>query len=386
MWSSISIQIRVHDGPTRKRLSREKAEVEDSRLEPDRPGRSIVRADWKRINHQKVGEQMKRSTLVLWIGSFLLLLGYVVPAQEAPIRVGIIGLDTSHVTAFTALLNDPTHPNHVPGARVVAAYQGGSPDVESSASRLDRFTKELQTKWNVELVETIEELCLKVDAVLLESVDGRPHLSQVRPVLAAGKRVFIDKPLAASYRDAAEIARLSKETGTPFFSTSSLRYVEDLQKLRRTERLGNLLGAVTFSPAPTEPHHPDLFWYGIHGVEMLFTLMGTGCETVTRVYTEGSDVVVGRWKDGRTATFRGIREGKADYGAVAFGSQAVIASPIPMKVDYRGLVVEIVQFFQTGIPPIPVDEMLEVMAFMEAADLSKARGGQAVALREVTQR
>lgn len=313
-----------------------------------------------------------------------LTLGLAIGGQaQTPIRVGIIGLDTSHVTAFTALLNDPSNPNHVPGARVVAAYRGGSPDVESSATRIDRFTSELQTKWNVELVGSIEELCKKVDAVLLESVDGRPHLAQVRPVLAAGKRVFIDKPLAGSYQDAREIVRLSKESGTPFFSTSSLRFVNELQELKSSEKLGTMLGAITFSPSPTEAHHPDLFWYGIHGVEMLFTLMGTGCESVTRVHTAGSDVVVGRWKDGRTGTFRGIREGKADYGAIAFGSKAVIPSSIPMKVDYRGLVVEIIRFFQTGVPPVSPEETLEMMAFMEAADLSKARLGQTVKLSEL---
>jgi predicted dehydrogenase len=304
-------------------------------------------------------------------------------AQQAPLRVGIIGLDTSHVTAFTALLNDPSNPNHVPGARVVAAFKGGSPDVESSATRIDRFTNELQTKWNVELVGSIEELCQKVDAVLLESVDGRPHLAQVRPVFAARKPVFIDKPLAAGYRDAREIARLAKESGTPFFSTSSLRFVAELQAMKGSEKLGQLLGAFTFSPSPTEPHHPDLFWYGIHGVEMLFTLMGPGCESVTRVHTPGADVVVGRWKDGRTGTFRGIRDGKADYGAIAFGSKAVVASNVPMKVDYRGLVVEIVKFFQTGVPPVTPEETLEMMAFMEAADLSKARSGQTVKLSEL---
>ena len=313
----------------------------------------------------------------------VLLAAPVVRAQEPVIRVGIIGLDTSHVTAFTALLNDPANPNHVPGARVVAAYKGGSPDVESSASRLERFTNELKTKWNVEIVDSIEELCRKVDAVLLESVDGRPHLAQVRPVFAAKKRVFIDKPLTASYRDAREIVRLSKESGTPFFSTSSLRFVAEVQQLKTNEKLGRMLGAFTFSPSPTEPHHPDLFWYGIHGVEMLFTLMGTGCESVTRVHTAGADVVVGQWKDGRTGTFRGIRDGKQDYGAIAFGSQAVLPTNVPMKVDYRGLVVEIVKFFQTGVPPVSPEETLEVMAFMEAADLSKAQSGRPVKLNEV---
>src|SRR5262244_3303958 len=298
-------------------------------------------------------------------------------------KIGIIGCDTSHVTAFTKLLNDKADPNQVPGARVVAAFKGGSPDVESSRTRIDRFTAELKDKWGVELVGSIEELCKKVDAVLLESVDGRPHLNQVRPVFAARKRVFIDKPLAASYADAREIVRLSRESGVPFFSSSSLRFASELQAMKQNEKLGKLIGAFTYGPAPTEPHHPDLFWYGIHAVEMLYTLMGPGCESVTRVHAYGADVVVGKWKDGRVGTMRGVRDGKQDYGAVAFGAKANLATPTSMKSDYRNLLVEVVKFFQTGAPPVPPEETLEMMAFMEAADLSKARGGGAVILKEV---
>jgi len=305
-------------------------------------------------------------------------------AQTQEIKVGMIGLDTSHVTAFTKLLNDKSDPNHVPGARVVAAFKGGSPDVESSRTRIDRFTAELKDKWGVEIVDSIEELCKKVDAVLLESVDGRPHLNQVRPVIAAKKRVFIDKPFTTSYADAREIVRLSRESGTPFFSSSSLRFASDLQAMKRDEKLGALLGAFTYGPAPTEPHHPDLFWYGIHTVEMLYTLMGTGCESVTRLRTDGADVVAGKWKDGRTGTMRGGRTGRQDYGAVVFGEKAVLSTVPPMESDYRSLLVEVIKFFQTGTPPVSPEETLEIMAFMEAADLSKARGGAPVALTEIT--
>ncbi|MGH9850776.1 MAG: Gfo/Idh/MocA family protein [Blastocatellia bacterium] len=330
-----------------------------------------------------------RTTLLVAISialAWIVLPSWQATAQPKEIKLGMIGLDTSHVTAFTKLLNDKNDPNHIPGARVVAAFKGGSPDVESSYTRVDRFTAELKDKWGVEIVGSIEELCKKVDAVLLESVDGRPHLNQVRPVFAAKKRVFIDKPFAASYADAREIVRLSRESGTPFFSSSSLRFANDLQAMKRDEKLGGVLGAFTYGPAPTEPHHPDLFWYGIHAVEMLYTLMGPGCESVTRVRTDGADVVVGRWKDGRIGTMRGIRDGKQDYGAVAFGAKANLATPTPMKSDYRNLLVEIVKFFQIGVPPIPPEETLEMMAFMEAADLSKARGGAPVALTEITQK
>ena len=328
---------------------------------------------------------MKTSrALFVIVAAWLAGAGAPAAAQPAEIRVGIIGTDTSHVIAFTRLLNDRTDPKHVAGARVVAAFRGGSPEIEASRTRIDGFAAELADTWGVEFVDSIDALCTKVDAVLLESVDGRAHLEQVRPVLKAKKRVFIDKPLTASYADAREIARLSRASGVPFFSASSLRFDDDLQALRNSDQHGGINGAFTFGPEHLEPHHPDLFWYGIHAVEMLYTLLGPGCEQVTRIKTESADTVTCRWKDGRIGTMRGLLNGRQEYGAVAFGMTAVRATPVPMKSDYRGLVIEIVKFFQTGVSPVPPDETLEIMAFMEAAELSKARSGAPVALADVT--
>jgi predicted dehydrogenase len=312
-------------------------------------------------------------------------------AATAPLRIGLIGLDTSHVVQFTSMLNDPSHPDHVAGGRVVAAFKGGSPDVEASATRIERFTSEVTKKWGVELVDSIEALCLKVDAVMLTSVDGRQHLAQARPVFAARKRVFIDKPLAGSFEDAQEIARLSRESGTPFFSTSSLRFQPELQATRNSPELGEVLGASTHGPCPIQTYVPDLFWYGIHTVEMLYTLMGPGVETVTRVHTADTDVVVGRWKDGRVGVMRGHRTGPQTYGAVAYGRKAILsfgaprpdAAKEPSLPPYPALLNAALAFFRTGIPPVSPEETLEIMAFMEAADLSKSRQGAPVVLAEV---
>jgi hypothetical protein len=314
-------------------------------------------------------------------------------ADETPLlRIGLIGLDTSHAVAFTEMINDASRPDHVPGARVVAAYKGGSPDVAMSATRIERFTADVTGKWGVALVDSIEALLTRVDAVMVLSVDARQHLAQVRPVLAAHKRVFIDKPLAGSYRDARAIADLARSTGTPFFSSSSLRYAPHILRLREKAGTG-ALGAFTWGPAPTEPYLPDLFWYGIHSVESLYALMGPGCESVSRVNTPGADLVSCRWRDGRIGTIRGTRDGDRAYGAVLFGSQAVFSdAPVPTAPDmphqseYYGLVAEIMRFFKSGVPPVSPDETLELMAFMEAADLSKARGGAAVPLTDITSR
>src|SRR3954470_6651542 len=146
------------------------------------------------------------------------------PAAAQSLRLGIVGTDSSHVVTFTTALNDAASADHVSGAHVVAAYKGGSPDLPSSRDRIDGFTRTLQQKFGVEIVDTIAELCKRVDGVLLTSVDGRIHLAQAREIIAAGKPLFIDKPLASTLEDAREIARIAKQAAVPWFSTSSLRY------------------------------------------------------------------------------------------------------------------------------------------------------------------
>jgi predicted dehydrogenase len=295
----------------------------------------------------------------------------------AEIRVGIIGTDTSHVPAFTKLLNDSSSPDHIPGARVVAAYKGGSPDVESSRTRVDKFAEEIRSKYGVEIVPDIPTLLSKVDAVLIESVDGRAHLEQARPVITARKPLFIDKPLSATLDDAVEIARLARQAGTPWFSTSSLRYGE----IATTMRHADAMGAITWGPGPTEEHHYlDLAWYAIHPIEMLYALLGPGCESVTRVSTAAADEVTCRWKDGRLGTVRALRP-YSGYGAVVFRPKQVVQSPADAKSSYIPLVKEIVKFFETRKPPVANEETLEIFAFMDAAQRSKEAGGAPVKLR-----
>ena len=293
--------------------------------------------------------------------------------EGQPIRVGMIGLDTSHVVAFTKILNDPKNANHVPGARVVAAFKGGSPDIEASRTRVDGYTAQLRDKWGIEIVPDIPTLCTKVDAVMLESVDGRPHLEQARPVFAAKKILFIDKPMAGSLADVKEIFRLSRESGVPCFCSSSYRFMKDV----RRPKMGRIVGCDSSSPASLEPHHPDLFWYGIHGVEALFTVMGTGCVEVSRTHTPGLEVVVGRWADGRIGVFRGFRKGRPARGVRVYCEKGTYDVE---RGDYKGLMEAVVAFFQTGKPPVSPEETLEIYAFMDAADKSKQLGGKPVPL------
>jgi predicted dehydrogenase len=313
-----------------------------------------------------------------FLSSFLLL--FAISASAADIRIGIIGTDTSHVIAFSKILNDPKHPDFIPGARIVAAYKGGSKDIESSANRVDKYAEELARDWKVEIVPDIATLLTKVDAVLLESVDGRPHLAQARQVIAAGKPLFIDKPLASTLEDATEIARLAKAKGVKWFSSSSLRWAKSLAPLAQP----GLKGAVVWGPGPLEEHHYlELGWYAIHATEMLFTLLGQGCETVTRTYSSEQDEITCRWKDGRIGTVRALRP-YSDFGAVVFTKDnKIIQTPAKFEYSYVPLVKEFVTFFQTGKTPIDPAETVEIFAFLDAAQKSREQGGKPVTLRKL---
>jgi hypothetical protein len=305
----------------------------------------------------------------------------------ADLKVGIVGCDTSHVTAFTETLNDANAKGHVPGAKVVAAFKGGSRDIPDSWSRVEGYATTLREKFGVKFYDTIEAMCADVDAVMLESVDGRPHLDQMKailksqPLAPAGqgtrKPVYIDKPMAGSLRDVIEIFRLAQAAKVPVFSSSSLRFGKDTQAVNHGS-IGKVVYAETYSPYHLEPHHPDLFWYGVHGVESLFTVMGTGCETVQRGTNQvGKLEVVGTWSGGRKGLFReddnyrGLAKG--DKGEATVGSFD----------GYEPLVAEIIKFFQTGVAPVSSAETIEIFAFMEAADESRRQGGVPVKISDV---
>lgn len=298
-------------------------------------------------------------------------------ARAEDFRIGMIGLDTSHAAAFAKVLNATNSPY---GCRVVAGFPMVSQDVASSRDRIEKYTAQLRDEFGVKIVGSIPELVGMVDGVMVESVDGRPHLEQARPVIAAGKPVFIDKPVAGNLADALEVFRLAKEKGVPCWSASSLRYAPWAVEAR-AGAVGEVLGCDAFSPATLEEHHPDLYWYGIHGVEILFTVMGPGCKSVRRVQTTDYEQVTGIWADGRIGTFRGTRKGKHDYGAAIFGSKKVVAN-----VGYGGyepLLVQVAEFFKTKKVPVAPEETIEIFAFMSAADESKKRGGAEVTLEEV---
>ena len=301
-------------------------------------------------------------------------------ATAAELKVGMIGLDTSHVVEFTRRLNDPTDKEFIPGAHVVVAFKGGSRDIPASWNRVDGFTKTLRDKYGVRIVDSIDSLIKEADVVMIENVDGRPHLEEAIPVIKAHKPLFVDKPLAGSLRDALEIYRLARENGVPIFSASSLRFYQSLQEMKSADA-GQINGACACGPCEVEPHHPDLFWYGIHSTEALYTILGPGCKSVVCTATTNTHVVTGLWKDGKVGTVRGLRNSPYQYRMTVFGSKKVLDEQL--DGSYTPFLREVVKFFQTGVAPVPAAETLEIYAFMEAADESKRQGGCPVKISDV---
>lgn len=308
----------------------------------------------------------------------LTILALVLSQAQAQIKVGIIGLDTSHSVAFTKFLNGEDQKEEFKEFKIVAAYPYGSKTIKSSFDRIPGYIEQVK-ELGVKIVPSIAELLKKVDYVMLETNDGNLHLEQAYEVFKAGKPMFIDKPLGATLAQSIAIYQLAREYNVPIFSSSALRYVPKNQKLRKGE-FGKVLGADCYSPASREKTHPDFGWYGIHGVETLFTIMGTGCVSVNRMSAEGTDVVTGLWSDGRIGTFRGLRTGKSNYGGTAFTDKSI--EPVGPYNGYEVLLTEILNFFKTRVVPVSEEETLEIFTFMEASNESKRNDGKIILMED----
>jgi virulence factor len=282
------------------------------------------------------------------------------------IKLGVLDFDTSHVVEFTKRLNhkDIAEDQWVDGAEVVIGCPGES---KIMPERIPEYRKAME-KLGVPLVEKPEEMIGKVDGMLVESQEGTPHLERARPFLEAGIPCYIDKPFTCSFADARKLVELADRHKVPIFSASSLRYAPELvEYVADAKKHGKILGALAYGPASEHERNPGLFHYGIHAVEILYTVMGPGCQRVTCTHEKDVDEVTGQWGDGRVASVRGIRSGKSDYGCLAFTEQGVQSVPIGTKYIYRELLKKIVEMFQTKKPPLDVTVTVEIVGFIEAA-------------------
>ena len=296
--------------------------------------------------------------------------------MDSVMRVGMVGLDTSHCPTFARLLNDDSERYHIRGARVIGAYPGGSAHFALSRDRVQGFTSQMRDEHGVRIYDTISELVEDVDAILLESSDGRQHLQQFAQ-LAVGKPVFIDKPLATTTLDARAIISLAGTTHTPIMSCSSLRYAVGIADL--VPEREHVLSCEAFGPATLLDDFPGLFWYGIHSAEVLFGKMRSGCRLVQLLNHPDTDVAIGTWADGRIGILRGTRYPQDAFGCVVHTDTATRCALAQSVPPYYALMLEqIVAFFATGVSPIDSAETWDIIAFLEAAERSRASVGEPI--------
>jgi len=295
------------------------------------------------------------------------------------LRIGIIGMDISHVPAFTKLFHDPDASGDLAGFRVVAGFPDGS-DTPMSRDRIESITNEARDL-GVEIVDSVEALRDRCDRFMILSVDGRIHRRQAEEIFVAGKPVFLDKPVAGSLGDCQAIYDLAERCKVPCFSSSSTRYGPALSDPAWREQIGPVTGATSWGPLAYQEGQAELFFYGIHGIEALFTAMGTGCESVARAKTPVQDLVIGIWSGGRVGVYRGLLQGDRRYGLTVHGETGLAS--LAEEPSYEALCRQIGRFFKTGCVPVSPAETLEIYAFMEAADETLRRGGAPVRLAEV---
>lgn len=368
-----------------------------------------------------------RRMAVCWVLG-LASLSITARAEDAkPIRIGFIGMDNYQVVEFTHFFHNPDGQKHAfknnekgldvyRGFQIVACWKGGSDKIPAKwrkdmderwmkqivlAPQKDPKTKQVIKSFPViEVLEDPQEVIKRSDVIMVMSVDANQHLEQARWAIKAKKPVFIGRPMTATLLDAVQLVQEAEAAGVPVFSCSQHRFSPGFIGMRNHPEVGKVLGADIYGGCERDPHHPDLTWQGIHGVETLYTMMGPGCVSVTRAGTDKADVVTGTWNDGRVGVYRGIRQGAIKWSGVVFGDKGVSVAGIyghgvpnhgvvphnDTYMSYLAVAAEIAKFFRTGKSPVSNAELLEVFSFLEAAEESKRQNGAPVTLASVLEK
>lgn len=292
------------------------------------------------------------------------------------LKIGLVGLDSSHCVEYARLLHDAAHPQHVSGARIVAAYAGGSPDWPLSITRVAGFQEQMKNEFGVPTYDSIEEVTPQADAIMILSVDGRVHLDQFEIVARSGKPVYIDKPLSVTIAGAAQILAIAESTGTRIFSSSVWRYSRGLNEAM-AELDGSCRHAHLHGQWPIEDGLHGWFYYGIHQVEMLYAAMGTGCLRVACTRDGDVEIITGFWPDGRIGTIATNHSESRPFGGWLLGEKSsALVEVKDTKYDrYHAFLNSALEFFRGAEALVSTTETLETIAFMEAASQSAVRSG-----------
>lgn len=230
-------------------------------------------------------------------------------------------------------------------------------------------TAEWSEKYGIEICDTVEELCKKCDNVLIlapSNPETHLELCQMTFKHVKGKRIYIDKTFAPDYATALEIFKLAKENDVKFFSTSALRYNDELKGHTDIKRVDTIGGG------------SNLDEYIIHQVEMLVKVMGVGATELKSSLKENGDYLFDiKYADGREAS---ITYSACDYEATVTYNDGTSVTKAMASPYFKNLMKAILTFFETGELDFDTAEILEVAKLREVIITSKGKLGEWIKL------
>jgi predicted dehydrogenase len=286
------------------------------------------------------------------------------------LRLGLVGVNTSHADAFSRIFNgDDKQPSQIESARITSLW----------GTDLGK-TDELQKRHSIEtLVTNPGDMIGNIDGVLIidDTGGGATHLDLARPFIEAGVPTFIDKPMTVEYADAVTLFDLAEKHGTLLTSSSALRFPVELEPAReRLAEIGTISSIVSVSPG-------EWFYYGVHAVELLGTVAGTGAVSVQRTPFEHKDVAVIEYESGQIAVVETLRDAVYTFHLTAFGEKGwVTVEAKDMPGFYRKQMESIVTMIETKTVPVTREQTLEVHAILHAG-MKSAETGRKMLLSEI---
>ncbi|MEM1444789.1 MAG: Gfo/Idh/MocA family oxidoreductase [Planctomycetota bacterium] len=292
-----------------------------------------------------------------------------------PFRLGIVGLDSSHVPEFTRRIHALRDAGDT-RCTVTQLWTDGDHDMppeEVAKWREDTLAM------GVKEADSLDALLDGSDGVLVLAVNGAKHEALAAEALKRGLPTYIDKPLANDLEAGRRILAAARQGGARCYSASSLRFATELEQIPR-DTLGNIVAVDATGPGELNEAMPRLLFYGVHTVEMvdaIFETCGAG-PSVTQVRADQGDdrdVMQLRYADGRYAHLRLERKGGYDFAATLHGTEGLHHFKVDFAPVYGRLVQGMVRFFEGGDAPADLRDIVENLAVIEAAHTSLEQGG-----------
>jgi predicted dehydrogenase len=303
--------------------------------------------------------------------------------MELTMRIGIIGIDSSHTPVFTNRVNTLNKEGKTP-CKVTAFWDPGRhewahPDGPEQSKKDVAKWREDTIKDGANQVGSIDELLKNVDGVMVLNISGHRHLELAVPALAKGLPTYVDKPLTCSIDQAKALLNISRQYKARCYSASSLRFITEIPKLDK-EKLGKIVAIDAYGNGEVQDLMPGLWHYGCHTIEMVDAIFkwsgqGAGVKRISAIEFPDRHLFDMDYHDGRYVRCRMERKGSWSFGATVHGEKGVQQFVVDFAPVYTRLVEGMVKFFEGKEAPVDLRDIVETVGVMQAGNESIRLGG-----------